>query len=116
MKKREIVIVEDNDDLRELLGILLSDPSYELKMYDSAHEFKEYLKSRKPDVIVLDVMLPDGNGIEIGRSIKENPDIQHVPVLLMSANRPDQNIDFADMFIAKPFDVQHFKQSIEHFL
>ena len=68
-----------------------------------------------PDAFILDVMLPDGNGIDVCRKLKEDQRTLHIPVVMMSANYTSgQMAEFcnADEFISKPFDIADFSKRI----
>lgn len=117
MKKKEIIVVEDNNDIRELIGFILTEDSYELKMCATAGALNIEMSKGLPNVIVLDIMLPDGNGIDLCRLIKNDPVTSHVPVVLMSAHENEWQRDSkADSFIAKPFNISDFKSVVESFL
>lgn len=116
--KKNVYVVEDNDDIREMIEYLLSAADYNVSGYATASAFKEKLKGTHPDVIVLDVMLPDGNGLEICSQLKSNQLTREIPVLLMSAHAHiDQVNDFcqADEFISKPFDIDDFVRRINKY-
>lgn len=106
--KKKIYVVEDNDDIRELVEYLLEVEDYEVKGFANATDFSLKIENDLPDLVVLDVMLPDGNGVDICNKLKANPNTKELPVLLMSANA---NMAFvskesmADDFISKPFDI-----------
>jgi len=106
--KKKIYVVEDNDDIRELVEYLLEIEGYEVKGFANATNFSQIIVNELPDLVVLDVMLPDGNGVDICNKLKSNPVTKELPVLLMSANA---NMAFvskesmADDFISKPFDI-----------
>lgn len=106
--KKKIYVVEDNDDIRELVEYLLEIEGYEVTGFANATKFSQIIVNELPDLVVLDVMLPDGNGVDICNKLKSNPVTKELPVLLMSANA---NMAFvskesmADDFISKPFDI-----------
>jgi two-component system phosphate regulon response regulator PhoB len=105
---KTIYIVEDNDDIRELVEYLLEIEGYKVSGFPNATSFKEEIENSKPDMFVLDVMLPDGNGIDICNSLKSSPRTKDTPVLLMSANTNVAMVSSgskADDFISKPFDI-----------
>lgn len=103
-----IYVVEDNDDIRELVEYIIECEGLAVKSFANATDFKTALRGQNPDLVVLDIMLPDGNGIEICSMIKSNATTKDIPVLLMSANT---NITYAGKesdandFISKPFDI-----------
>lgn len=109
-----IFILEDNDDLRELYHLILEQEDYKIKAFGTVADFMEHA-SQIPDLYLLDVMLPDGNGIQICKELKNNPATAKVPVIMVSANKGLEDIKFecphAD-FIAKPFDIDNLSQRI----
>lgn len=106
--RKKIYVVEDNDDIRELVEYLLEIEEYEVNGFANATDFNHKIAHALPDLIILDVMLPDGNGVDICNKLKSNSFTKKLPVLLMSANA---NMAFvseeslADDFISKPFDI-----------
>lgn len=105
---KKIYVVEDNDDIRELVEYLLETEGYTVFGFPNASTFEEEIKSSKPDALVLDIMLPDGNGIDICNKLKSMEATKGIPVLLMSANTNVSMIrsqSKADDFIGKPFDI-----------
>ena len=81
-----IYIVEDNQDIREILTFLLTEEHYKVKTYPNVKAFWIQMKKHLPDMVVLDVMLPDGNGIEICKKMKNESTTFSIPVMMMSAN------------------------------
>lgn len=106
-KMKEIFIVEDDQDIRELIGFLLESHNYKVKTFPTAEDFQKALLTDNPDLILLDIMLPDGNGIEICRELRETESTTKIPVVLMSAHADASLLhnNCADDFIAKPFDI-----------
>lgn len=113
--KKKVWVVEDDPDIAEVISFLLTDEGYEVALFPDASSFKERLSDAKVDIMVMDVMLPDGNGIELCQDVKSSANLGHVPVLMMSANTglADLNGYYrADDFIAKPFDIQDFVKRV----
>lgn len=105
---KSIYIVEDNDDIRELVEYLLDNENYQVAGFANVTDFKTQLAIAHPDLIILDVMLPDGNGMQVANELKGVTDTQQIPILLMSANTNVAYISAeskADDFISKPFDI-----------
>lgn len=112
---KEIYIVEDDKDIRELLELLLINQNYKVNAFPTAKEFKNGLLTKKPDLVLLDIMLPDGNGLAICKELTHNPETGEIPVVLMSAHE-NQNISEevgAKDFIAKPFNIEDFNERIK---
>ncbi|NJW53052.1 response regulator transcription factor [Salinimicrobium oceani] len=110
---KEIFIVEDDDGIRELIEFLLVSQNYSVKTFPTARAFHRAVPNEVPDLFLLDIMLPDGNGLELCRELKENQSTQAIPVVLMSAHADINRMEGADDFIAKPFDVDELLQRIE---
>lgn len=109
--KQNIYVVEDNDDIRELVQYLLESEGYEVDSFANVADFEQKFEIKKPNALVLDIMLPDGNGIDLCNKIKALPATKNIPILLMSANTNAlfiNNKTEADDFISKPFDIDDF--------
>jgi DNA-binding response OmpR family regulator len=109
--EKKIYLVEDNFEIRELIEYLLTGDQFEVAAFGTAKAFKQEMEVSLPDLIILDVMLPDGNGLDICREIKSQFQSSHIPVLLMSANpgnRSKSGESAAEDFISKPFDIEDF--------
>ena len=114
--KKYIHVVEDNEDIRYIVEFFLSDFDYEVQVSATAKDFVNSLDNPLPDLYLLDVMLPDGNGLEICRYIKTNKDTKHIPVIIMSANANEQEVkkeSDANDFISKPFDLTDLADCIK---
>lgn len=116
--KKCIYLLEDNDDIREMLQFLLED-EYDVFGYETVKSFSEVMEYSKPDMIILDVMLGDGNGFDVCSRLKKNALTHHIPILMMSANaqffnRKDQCK--AEDFINKPFDIDDFVGRVNRFI
>ena len=108
MKKKSIYIVEDNKDIGFILQYFLSDEGFDVELFETVAEFHARLLLKIPDLFLLDVMLPDGDGLEICSEIKHDSHYKERPVLIMSAHLPsdfEKAESCADRFIAKPFDL-----------
>jgi len=108
---KRIHIVEDDEDIRFIIYYILTDSGYTVTESGTAKEFQEYISTEKPDLILMDVMLPDGNGIVLCRKLKENPQRSDVPVIIMSAHAAEKSVleeACAEDFISKPFDINIF--------
>lgn len=112
---KKIFLVEDDDGIRELIEYLLISQEYKVNSFPTAEAFKNSLDESLPDLILLDIMLPDGNGLDICKGLGNNEGTKHIPVVLMSAHvdeKPSKE-NCAKDFIAKPFDVDEFLVKIE---
>ncbi|PST82343.1 response regulator [Pedobacter yulinensis] len=113
---KRIHVLEDDIDIRYIIEYLLKDEGYELQLSSNVEELKQKLNDSLPDLFIIDVMLPDGNGIDICRDLKEDIFTKHIPVIVMSANPKSKELSveaYADDYISKPFDLDYVVSRIE---
>lgn len=112
---KQIFIVEDDNGIRELLEYLLSSADYSVSSFPTAEAFRKSIALQQPDLILMDIMLPDGNGIDLCRGLNRKEETNKVPVVLMSAHANLENLveSCASDFIAKPFDIEELLLKIE---
>jgi len=114
--KKTIYIVEDNIDISELIVIILSNAGFQVSAAPTVESFYKLLETKKPDLILLDIMLPDGNGVEVCKELKQGETFKNVPLILMSAHAKMNIIArecSADDFIAKPFDIYELTNKVK---
>ncbi len=118
MKKR-IHVLEDDKDIAFIIEFLLKDEGYEIQVSSTFSELKTKLTDSIPDLFILDVMLPDGNGIDICRDLKTDVFTKHIPVIVMSANVNSKALSEAvspDDYISKPFDLDYIENRIKRLI
>lgn len=113
-----IYCVEDDKSIREIEMYTLQSTGFETKGFEDGHSFFEKLKEEKPDLILLDVMLPDEDGIAILTKLKKNPDTSNIPVIIASAKGEEydkiKGLDTgADDYLAKPFGIMEMISRIK---
>lgn len=116
---KRIHVLEDDEDIRYIIEFLLKDEGYELQLSSTFEELKGKLKDSVPDLFILDVMLPDGDGADICLDLKGDLFTKHIPIIVMSAN--DQNkqksLDAgADAYVSKPFDIDYIVKRIDNLI
>ena len=85
MRGKKILLVDDDADFVEAIKIILENKSYDVSV---AHDGKEGLKkveTEKPNLIILDVMMPEMDGYEVCAKLKADPQYEHIPILLLTA-------------------------------
>ncbi len=108
MAKEHILVVDDEEDILELVRYNLSKDGYRVSMVMSGEEALKAARTTQPDVILLDLMLPGVDGLEVCRLLKQDPKTQHIPVIMLSAKGEEADIvtglelGAAD-YITKPF-------------
>lgn len=118
MINQEIIVVEDDLSIQEVIEILLVSQKYKLRICSTLAECEEHLSQITPDLLILDVMLPDGNGIDYCAVLKKTNRFSNLPVIIMSANakRADASRAGAAYFIQKPFDIAEFRETTRRLL
>jgi two-component system, OmpR family, phosphate regulon response regulator PhoB len=106
-----ILIVDDERDLLSVLEFNLRQAGFETVLAASGQEALQQLRRRVPDLVLLDLMLPDLSGTEICRTVKSDPRTKHVPVMMLTAKgeEVDKVVGFelgADDYVTKPFSVR----------
>jgi two-component system phosphate regulon response regulator PhoB len=111
MAKKRILVVEDDRDINELIRYNLEKEGFEvLSLYDGLQAV-EMVKSRKPDLVLLDLMLPECDGLDICRELKSEADLKGIPVIMITAKGTESDVVIglsmgADDYIVKPFSPQ----------
>ena len=106
-----VLIIEDEPDIRKTIDYNLSKESFQVVQAGSIAEGEKSISDNSPDVIILDLMLPDGSGLTLCRDIKSDDKTKHIPVILLTAkaDEVDRVIGFelgADDYVTKPFSVR----------
>lgn len=118
MAKR-ILVVEDEQDHRELLKLIFNVHGFEVDAVGTTQEAMEMLNAHRPDVIILDVMLPDMDGWSFSEQLKRNAATQSIPVMMLSASahmQPRFETSCADDMLTKPFDEKELMAKVRHLL
>jgi len=121
MKKSKILVVEDEESLLKLESILFTSKGYTVTGVRDGKSALEAVERDRPDVVVLDVMLPDSDGFDICRAIKENPATRSLPVIMLTAKKSSVDLERgkvagADAYITKPFKSVKVLEVIEGLL
>lgn len=113
-----IYCVEDDDNIRELVIYTLQSAGYKAEGFENAEKFYKGLNKKKPDLILLDIMLPDEDGISILKRLKANHDTKKLPVIMLTAKASEydkiKGLDLgADDYVSKPFGVMELISRIK---
>jgi two-component system, OmpR family, phosphate regulon response regulator PhoB len=87
-----IHVVEDDEDIRFIVEYILIESGYQVESSATAKEFYTYMAQIRPDLILLDVMLPDGNGIELCRDLKSDAKTEDIKIIIMSAHAAEKAV------------------------
>lgn len=105
-----IYIVEDDESIREIESIALKNSNYIVSAFENAKEFYKKLDELVPDLLLLDVMLPDESGYDIVRKLRKRPATQDIPIIMVTAKTTEMDMikgfdGGADDYIKKPFSI-----------
>lgn len=121
MVKKKILIVEDEESLLKLESILLTSKGYSVTGVADGVSALEQVVLIKPDLIVLDIMLPGMDGFEVCRIIKQNPETANIPVMMLTAKKSSQDCERgmaagASAYVTKPFKSAKIIEIIQELL
>ena len=116
-----IYVVEDDENIREIETIALKNSNYLVKAFDRASEFYRALDDILPDLVLLDVMLPDENGCDIVKRLRSQGQTRYLPVIMVTAKTSEMDMvkgldDGADDYIRKPFSVMELLSRVKALL
>lgn len=108
MIKNRILVVEDEESLLKLESILFTSKGYAVTGVRDGKSALDAIAADRPDLVVLDVMLPGLDGFEVCRAIKENPVTSSIPVVMLTAKKSSNDLERgrlagADAYLTKPF-------------
>lgn len=110
--------VEDDASIRDIEVYALQSTGYEAKDFEDGTSFLKEVKNQKPELVVLDVMLPGIDGITLLQKLKEDPETREIPVVMATAKGAEydkiQGLDLgADYYLTKPFGVMEFVSCVK---
>jgi two-component system alkaline phosphatase synthesis response regulator PhoP len=108
LMKQTVLVIDDEEDIRELILYNLSKEGFRVECAVSGEAGLELLKGELPDLIILDLMLPGLDGLEVCRRVKADSRLQHIPIIMVTARGEEPDIVRglelgADDYVAKPF-------------
>jgi DNA-binding response OmpR family regulator len=120
--KKKVVCVEDESEIIDLIRLILGRKGFDLTGATGGLEGLETIRRVKPDLVLLDLMMPDMDGWEVYQQMKADPELKNIPVIVVTAKA--QSIDKilglhiakVDDYVTKPFGPQELLQSVERVL
>lgn len=116
-----IYIVEDDKNIREIESFALKNSGYSVVDFEYARDFYRQVAEKVPDCILLDIMLPDEDGLEVVRKLRSIPDTKKVPIIMVTAKTTEidkvKGLDMgADDYMTKPFGVMELISRVKAML
>jgi len=118
--KKTIMVVDDNPDIITIVKTILEGKGYNVLSASSGPELLNMLKNQKPDLIILDIMMPEMDGYTVNARLTENDATRRIPVIILTAK--GQMRDVFEMasnvafYMEKPFDPKHLREKIQDVL
>jgi two-component system phosphate regulon response regulator PhoB len=108
MSSRQILVVEDERPIREMVAFGLRRAGFEVVEAEDTREARARIADRRPDLVLVDWMLPDMSGLELTRALKKDKDMREVPIIMLTARAEEQDKvsgleGGADDYVTKPF-------------
>jgi len=118
---KKIVVVDDEPDIIKVVSFRLGKLGYKILTADTGGAALDLIRKEKPDLILLDLALPDMEGYEVCRRVKTDDALKHIPVVFITASQADrirekQNGFPADDFIIKPFEPEELIAKVKKFI
>lgn len=117
---KNILVIEDNHAILDVITLILQSEAYKVTGLNKGEDLLVHVDKHKPHLIIMDIMLPDGDGRELLEQLRSNEGTQHIPVLMISARYTEQNFQQGSVkpngFLAKPFDIDDLLDKIEGIL
>lgn len=121
MSKEKILIVEDEKDIVELLHYNLEKENFKIQSANNGQKALDLVRKNHPDLVILDLMLPEIDGLEVCRILKRDPKTSHIPIIMLTAKagESDKIVGLelgADDYITKPFSIKELIARIKALL
>ena len=121
MKTPLVYIVEDDNNISEIESFALKNSGYITEVFETGKIFFKHLQNKTPDIVLLDIMLPDMDGLEILKKMKNTPDYKKIPVIMVTAKTTEidkvKGLDLgADDYISKPFGIMELISRVKALL
>jgi len=109
MTGKKVLVIDDEPAMHHLLKVILEGDGFELVGPEEHGEAGNSIKGKQPDLIILDIMMPEVDGFEILEGLKRDEDTKRIPVIILSVRNMEEDINKAismgaDLYLTKPFD------------
>ncbi len=121
MEKKKILIIEDEFDIAKVLALRLKNAGYEIMFAKDAVQGIEFVHKTNPDLVILDLMLPAGNGLAVLESMRKSTYHCFTPVVVLTGSK-DEKIkqkaieEGVDVFLEKPYEPNTLLESVKNLL
>ncbi|MBU1626512.1 response regulator [bacterium] len=120
VEKKKVVVIDDEEDVLTYLTTALVDNDYEVQSAKDTDKGVEIIRTFKPDLICLDILMPGRTGISLYKEIKMDENFKNIPILIISGLKREElfndngngDLDFLDNYIEKPVKPEKFIELI----
>ena len=121
MVAARVLVVDDDPVIQRLLKVNFEMEGYVVLMANDGVDGLEKARAERPDIVVLDIMMPRMSGLDVTKALKADPDTASIPILLLSAKAQEADLragdeSGADDYLTKPFEPLMLIQRVEHLL
>jgi DNA-binding response OmpR family regulator len=121
MTKKKILIADDNQNIRDALTYLLEDEGYEIELAKDGAETLRIVRMRQPDILFLDIMMPEMNGYDVCSAIRRDPALKDIYIIMLTAKgqvaEQERGKDVgANEYIVKPFSPMEILSRVKQIL
>jgi CheY-like chemotaxis protein len=122
MSKKKILVVDDEDDIRYVLKRFLEDEEYEVIEAEGGPQCLKIIEKNRPDLIILDILMPEMNGWDVSRKIKQNKSTKDIPVSMLSilsdTRDKTKRIRYgrANTHLSKPIDFDILSKTVKNLI
>ena len=118
---KKILIADDEPNIVAAIEFLLQQSGYEVRAASNGRDALELVETWRPDLVLLDVMMPLASGYEVCQRIRERADLRHIKVVMLSAKGRDAEVNKglaigADIYVTKPFSTRDLMARIKSLL
>ena len=118
---KKILVVDDEPDIQQLISRRLKSNGYEVATAGSGDEALKKMPEIRPDLIILDVMMPPPNGFQVCRTLKDDPKYQKIPIILLTARSTESDQFWgmesgSDAYVTKPYNPEELLTKVKALL
>ena len=115
---KKILVADDEPNIVAALQFLLERNGYDVQVARNGNEALELIEAQMPDLVLLDIMMPQKSGYEVCQRMRERPDWQHIKIVMLSAKGRDAEVNKglsigADLYVTKPFSTHELVDKIK---
>jgi DNA-binding response OmpR family regulator len=118
---KKILVVDDEPTIVKLIEVRLKANKYDVITGFNGEEALKRVKEDKPDLVILDVMMPPPNGFQVCRTLKDDPNYKHIPVIILTAKNTESDQFWgvesgADTYLTKPYSSEELLEKVHDLL